>query len=256
MCDRYHSDRSKKLIMIRYIHFAFDNLYLLNGYKEINYGDDIIYEYEHLDELEQCIRCLVASKKESLKGWDLRFLRRGLEITQAEFGETIGRDGQTVARWEKQQEVIPKFADLAIRLIFSGKFTPSMTAKELLQINNGSGNKYPEKIFLKLVNNNWHLESGFRKQVASSSTVENFYDIDFPSQFSESHAVLAKYFTQQFLSRISSNDWVSYKGTHTSLTDFKAVTSALSEIHGELHLQTSPTTSVAVYHSGVTRRDH
>lgn len=142
-------------MMIKYPHFAFNNLYLTNGYREERFGEDVVYEYEREDELEQCIRRLVLRKPEPLRGWDLRFLRRGLELTQADFGKMVDRDAQTVARWEKSAEVVPRFVDLMIRARFAERFEPQITGAKLLSFIDGTGPALPDYISLSLSRDGW-----------------------------------------------------------------------------------------------------
>lgn len=141
--------------MIKYPHFAFNNLYLTNGYCEVHFGEDVAYEYEREEELEQCIRRLVLRKPEPLRGWDLRFLRRGLELSQADFGKMVDRDAQTVARWEKSADVVPKFVDLMIRARFAERFEPQITGTKLLSFVDGTGTAFPDYISLSLSRDGW-----------------------------------------------------------------------------------------------------
>lgn len=144
--------------MTHYPHFAFPNLFLLNGYREVETHRGLEVEYEQEDGLEQCIRCLLVHKPERLRGWDLRFLRRGLVLSQAELGAQIDRDAQTVARWEKSNEPIPSFVDLAIRVRFAARFEPRMPIQELLSYVDGKASKLPASIYLRLTNQGWQYE--------------------------------------------------------------------------------------------------
>lgn len=147
--------------MIRYIHFAFENIFLLNGYRETETPNGLEREYDAEDKLEQCVQRLLLRKNESLRGWDLRFMRRSLGLSQADFGQMIDRDGQSVARWEKASECIPKFVDLAIRARFASEHEPQMTVRELLQFIEGHGKKLPTEICLRYVNGDWHLDNAY-----------------------------------------------------------------------------------------------
>lgn len=141
--------------MIKYLHFALDNLFLANGYRETRVDSYIEREYEREEELEQCIRRLVLRKPEPLRGWDLRFLRRGLELSQTDFGIIIDRDAQTVARWEKSAESVPKFVDLMIRARFAERFEPQIKLAELLSFTDGAAPALPTFIQLSLTQNGW-----------------------------------------------------------------------------------------------------
>ena len=144
--------------MTRYPHFTFPNLFLLNGYREIETHDGLVLEYEQEDALEQFIRHLVVRKPERLKGWDLRFLRRGLGLSQADLGVQVDRDAQTIARWEKSNEAIPSAVDLTIRIRFAARFEPQMSTKEIVAYVDGKGPKLATSIYLRLTIDGWRIE--------------------------------------------------------------------------------------------------
>lgn len=143
--------------MTAYPHFALQNLYLVNGYHEIETSYGPAREYDREDELEQCVRRVLLRKPESLRGWDLRFLRNGLALSQADFGNMIGRTEQSVARWEKNSKALPKFVDLMIRVRFAAKFEPGMEVEEILSYVDGTARKLPEKILLSLTEAGWEF---------------------------------------------------------------------------------------------------
>jgi transcriptional regulator with XRE-family HTH domain len=94
-------------------------------------------------------------KPERLRGWDLRFLRRALELSQAQLGKLIDRDAQTIARWEKSKRRIAPFADLAIRSRFAERFEGNMSLKTLLSFVDGTAPKLPKTILLKFEGQDW-----------------------------------------------------------------------------------------------------
>lgn len=141
--------------MIKYLHFAFNSLYLANGYRETKIGENTFYEYEREEELEQSIRRLVLRKPEPLRGWDLRFLRNGLGLSQSEFGLMVDRDAQSIARWEKSPEQIPKFVDVIIRMRFAEKFESTLNIKDVLNFSDGLSPPLPDKVTLTYINYEW-----------------------------------------------------------------------------------------------------
>lgn len=145
--------------MIHYPHFAFPNLYLENGYTNVETEYGSTRKYENEATLEQAIRCLVLKKPSSLNGWDLRFLRRGLELSQAELGVLLGKNAQTVARWEKSNCLLPPYVDLTIRAHFAQRFAPDMTVSNLVSILNGQASALPEKIVFRFDGMQWNHES-------------------------------------------------------------------------------------------------
>lgn len=154
--------------MLKYPHFALNNLFMANGYIETKMGEDVVHEYEREEELEQCIRRLVLRKPEPFRGWELRFLRRGLNLSQADFGNLVDRDAQTVARWEKTSEVVPRFVDLIIRARFAQKYEPNMTMAEVLSYSDGNAPALPTFIQLMLTEKGWVFDFEFRTRFTLS----------------------------------------------------------------------------------------
>lgn len=165
-----------KTDMIKYPHFALDNLFLGNGYRETHIDEDVVREYEREEELEQCIRRLVLRKPEPLRGWDLRFLRRGLELSQADFGAMVDRDAQTVARWEKSKDLVPKFVDLMIRARFAERFEPKLEVTKLLSFIDGTAPALPKQIPLFLSTGGWSFLIVEEVKVLGTGTVVNVVD--------------------------------------------------------------------------------
>lgn len=142
--------------MIRYRHFAMPNLYLANGYSETHFEDGIEREYLNEDGLEHCVRRVLLRYPHRFNGHQLRFMRRGLGLTQASFGELIDRTEQAIARWEKSSSIVPRFVDLAVRSRFAAQFERDMTVAELLGYADGLPQEpLPEKITLTCLNGSW-----------------------------------------------------------------------------------------------------
>ncbi|HEV2366015.1 MAG TPA: helix-turn-helix domain-containing protein [Caulobacteraceae bacterium] len=62
-------------------------------------------------------RYLVTYRK-GLTGSEIRFLRKTMDLTQAELAAHLGNDSQSVARWEKGVCEIPGPAEKLLRAIF------------------------------------------------------------------------------------------------------------------------------------------
>jgi len=145
--------------MIRYPHFALENLYLVNGYRRFAQGDDLELEFVAEEQLEESLRILVLHKPGRLTGHELRYLRRGLELTQTEFGQMVDRDAQTVARWEKSSDFVPQSVDVMIRMRFSARFQPGATIDEILSQIDGALTNRPGSIFLFYDGADWKASS-------------------------------------------------------------------------------------------------
>lgn len=174
--------------MITYPHFAFTQLRLVNGYRELDTEYGPAREYEREDELEHCIRRLVVRKPGPLTGPELRFLRRGLEISQASFGQMLDRDAQTVARWEKSFDAVPKFVDLVIRMRFAERFDPELSIKQILSFVDGLVPAWPSVIYLTLSKDGWSFAFSLLTRIVAAKarvvsvadlpTGRSFYRID------------------------------------------------------------------------------
>lgn len=188
--------------MIKYTHFALANLYLLNGYTkfETPYGD--AYEYADEDGLEQAIRRLLLLSPKRLDGKALRFLRRGLQLSQEALAKLLDRDAQTIARWEKSPDLITAPIDLNIRVRFAAAFDPRVSMKDLIDASDGNAPPLPDVIYLTYVNGRWmfllkptfHIENikmqgHFSAFVPASS--EHAYKIFESKSIFENHGVQA-----------------------------------------------------------------
>lgn len=141
--------------LIPYLHFAVPNLYLNGGYTQENsiYGKSTAYKNE--ESLEECIRKILIQIPKRLNGHQVRFLRRGLKLTQADLGELIEKNEQTVARFEKSNAIVSRAIDLTIRTLYFNNTNPSSDIGEILSIVDGKSKFYCEKIILTFVQNKW-----------------------------------------------------------------------------------------------------
>lgn len=93
------------------------NVFLANGYKhkDTPYGAGV--SIENVEGLHDAIGMGLVDKPNPLSGEEFRFLRKELEMSQKRLGELLGRDAQSVATWEKKDEV-GEFANYLIRHIY------------------------------------------------------------------------------------------------------------------------------------------
>lgn len=95
-----------------------DNIYLLNGYNVSYYDDEEYVSVTDTDGLHKAIgRHLVLHRKE-LAPKEIRFLRKTMELTQAELAAKLGNDVQSIARWEKGTFGMPGTAEKLLRALF------------------------------------------------------------------------------------------------------------------------------------------
>lgn len=141
--------------MIKYNHFAGDDIYLENGFTSSVVCGEEVYSYQFEDKLELAIAKHLASTPKSLNGHQFRFLRRMIGISQESFAKQIDKDVQTVARLEKSKDKIPRPIELVIRLIFIDKFNLAISLHELNRIYDRTATTPNARVVLNLSNGEW-----------------------------------------------------------------------------------------------------
>jgi putative transcriptional regulator len=101
-----------------YTECGLDDVYLLNGYKrhQTPYGDGVAVE--NAAGLHKAIAEYICFNKATLNGKEIRFLRKLLDLTQAELAVWLACDQQSVARWEKGKTEVNGAADRLMRTLY------------------------------------------------------------------------------------------------------------------------------------------
>lgn len=108
-----------------------DNIYLLNGFEaEWEDGERYVTVLD-VDGLHQAIGLHLVTNRKILAPKEIKFLRKTLNLTQAEMGRLIGQSDQQIARWEKGENNINGPADRLLRLMFAYSIFQSAEAAEL-----------------------------------------------------------------------------------------------------------------------------
>lgn len=95
-----------------------DNIYLLNGFEpEYEDGERYVTVLD-VDGLHKAIGLHLVTNRKTLEPKEIKFLRKTLNLTQAEMGRLIGQSDQQIARWEKGENNISGPADRLLRLMF------------------------------------------------------------------------------------------------------------------------------------------
>ena len=148
--------------LYRYVGCGLPNVFLENGYtlEETPYGEGVTIH--DLEGLHLAIGAAVVENPAPLTGPEFRFLRHELELSQAALGALIGRDEQSVARWEKEKsrKGIDRMADRLIRLIFQNAKTGSKSFAPALEILQklDSTPPAPKNIRAKEVDRGWDAQ--------------------------------------------------------------------------------------------------
>jgi putative zinc finger/helix-turn-helix YgiT family protein len=90
----------------------------------------------HIEELHRLIARVLIEKATRLTGEEIRFLRKSLGWSGADFAKHIGVAEETVSRWENSSAPIGPQADRLLRLMVAqGRLTTSYPTERLSQIN-------------------------------------------------------------------------------------------------------------------------
>jgi putative transcriptional regulator len=119
--------------LYHYTECGLDDIYLLSGYsiEQTSYGEGV--SISHVDELHDQIGYFLITEKKVLSGKELRFLRKEMDLTQAELGILVGLSDQQVARWEKEQCGIPNAADYLLRHFYLKHINKEYDLRDLIE---------------------------------------------------------------------------------------------------------------------------
>ncbi len=100
-----------------YVQCGLDNVWLANGFEIVDtpYGQSV--KIDRPNELEAAIAEYLTQKPSRLTGKEFRFLRLQLDMSQKRIGELLGKEAQTVALWEKSEQINPD-VDFMVRHIY------------------------------------------------------------------------------------------------------------------------------------------
>lgn len=104
--------------LYRYQGCALPDVYLVNGYELVSspYGNGVTIH--DVDGLHAALAFAVVSNSAPLTPAEFRFIRQELELSQAGLGALLGRDEQSVARWEKGKSKVDPAADRLLRVLY------------------------------------------------------------------------------------------------------------------------------------------
>jgi DNA-binding transcriptional regulator YiaG len=117
--------------MYHYRESGLPNVYLQNGYREVKtaYGPSVVIQ--DVEGLHCVIAAALANESPHLTGAEVRFIRRYMDKTQAEFAVLLGVTEQSVRRWESLLR-IPLQADRAVRLLVFNSIDEAPAIEEVI----------------------------------------------------------------------------------------------------------------------------
>lgn len=109
-----------------------DDVYLLNGFtiEETDYGRGV--SVHNVEDLHRAIGLRVISNKKPVSAREFRFLRKQMGFTQEQLAKRLRVDGQTVARYEKDQTAIPGSTDAVMRFLYAVYLIPADQRMQVL----------------------------------------------------------------------------------------------------------------------------
>jgi putative transcriptional regulator len=136
--------------MHHYITCGLDNVWLSNGYRygESPYGPTVAIS--DIPGLYQAIALTVATKPSALRGAEIRFLRKYMELSQTSLAALIGIGVQSIAQWEKGRANIPRPSEKLLRLIAVGYCNGHATIRRAIdEMNIDDSAKHGERLIFR-----------------------------------------------------------------------------------------------------------
>ena len=119
--------------MIEYLGCGLPNIYLSNGYTEIDTPFGKSVSIDDVEGLHRAIGMEIVNKEPTLSGQEFRFLRKELLLSQDKLGGLLGRDSQTIALWEKEKGDLPKMADMLLRAIYTEHLNENVQIMNMIE---------------------------------------------------------------------------------------------------------------------------
>ena len=99
----------------RYDECGLDNVILQGLHTQVDDAGETTVKIAKVNMLHRVLTHVVASKPTGLLPKEIRFLRTELGLTQAELAKIVGRDPQTVGRWERGETSPDQTEEMVIR---------------------------------------------------------------------------------------------------------------------------------------------
>lgn len=119
--------------MLHYTSCGLRNIWLRNGYavKQTKYGKAV--SIHNVEGLHKAIGLYLVNNKKSLSGSEVRFLRKELDMSQAQLAQVLGVGETTVRGWENSRTKITKPADRMLRVLYREHVDGDGKVRELVE---------------------------------------------------------------------------------------------------------------------------
>ena len=118
--------------LLHYTACGLPNVWLENGYtkKETKYG--VAISVKDIDELHKLLATKLVEKKGLLTGYEFRFLRVQLGLTQEGLGKFLDVSENAVSLWERK-DTVPNVYDHMLRLMVMAKFSGNTKISDAIE---------------------------------------------------------------------------------------------------------------------------
>lgn len=118
--------------LLHYTACGLPNVWLANGYtrKETKHGTAI--SVKDIDGLHQLLASKLVEKKNLLTGYEFRFLRVQLGLTQEGLGKFLDVSENAVSLWERK-DTVPSVHDHMLRLMVMAKFNGNTKISDAIE---------------------------------------------------------------------------------------------------------------------------
>ena len=97
--------------------------------------------------------------KPRLSGGEFRFLRKELDMSQAALARVLGKDAQSVARWEKSGRP-PKMAERFLRALYREHVEGNARIQDIVdRLNEMDQKAYQQRVVYEKAANEWRAQA-------------------------------------------------------------------------------------------------
>ena len=142
--------QSTKSAEYHYLECGLRNVYLSNGYHELDTPYGKATSIEDVEGLHRVTATSLVNEKPHLTGPEFRFLRKELGFSQKSFAQLVAKTEQAVALWEKTGRV-QKWAEVILRQLYTAeKINDDTKLKEMIERINRLDRIMNEKIYFTM----------------------------------------------------------------------------------------------------------
>jgi len=143
--------------LYHYRESGLDNVYIAGIDPVQNDAGEMVITIPYINKLLKAIAQAIISHKKGMSGAELRYLRTGMELTQAELAVLVHKDKQTIGRWERGETEMDGTTEAFIRRLAIEKLglKVDLGMEELARRSVATAET--QAIRLNFANDNYHL---------------------------------------------------------------------------------------------------